>query len=102
MEAGARRAVDTEFPTWAKVPQALLVFRYTETMQALNVFPDLEGQGDLVSRLIKGITGVGFSRFLLYLLIPPDPPSTNIYYNRSFLLIFHYPYITPIYYSSQP
>ena len=40
----------------------------------------MEGQGDLISRLIIGITRVtiriiGF--FLTYLLSPPDPPSTS-------------------------
>ena len=43
----------------------------------------LEGQGDLVSRLILGIHWVTICLFLLlgllvYLLSPPDPPSRSL------------------------
>ena len=39
----------------------------------------LEGQGDLVSRLIRGITRVimWVLGLLTYLLSPPDPPSID-------------------------
>ena len=39
----------------------------------------LEGQGDLASRLIRGIIGLLYrlSGFLTYLVSPPDPPSMS-------------------------